>query len=95
MKTHDSVILIAAGLLMAGLSAVVNATQYDTGDACCLAAEWFAPATGASAQSSDAFCCIASEWSADHEPTLQQRAESGAQSSGEDSCCIANEWDAS
>lgn len=94
MKPRNSVILIAAGLLLAGIGAVSNAAQIDTADACCLAVEWFAPATGASAQSSGSYCCIASEWSANHEVPLQERAESAAQADGA-TCCIARDWNPS
>lgn len=91
MKSHSSITLIAAGLLLASLGTVANAVQIDTEHTCCLAAEWFAPATAASAQSSGDFCCIASEWSANDQAGLQERAELAAQSDS-GTCCIANEW---
>lgn len=94
MKSSNSIILIVAGLLLASLGAVANAAQIDTQHTCCLAAEWFAPATGTSAQSSGDFCCIASEWSAGDEVPLRERAESAAQSDGS-ACCIAREWNPS
>ncbi|MCB1801474.1 MAG: hypothetical protein KDI82_07295 [Gammaproteobacteria bacterium] len=94
MKPRNSIVLITAGLLLAAIGAVSNAAQIDTTDACCLAAEWFAPATGVSAQSSASYCCIASEWSANEAVPLQERAESAVQADGE-TCCIAREWNPS
>lgn len=86
--------LLATAVLAAVLAGPGAATQIDTAHTCCLAQEWFAPATGSSAQSSGEFCCVASEWQAGRFVSPDGEAERAVQGQGK-GCCLANEWHSS